>query len=186
MVVFILISIVKAPIACCQQSFFGFCNVYFLLLVACVQGPLACACHCNSPSCCHAWEAFLISSTHRYCTFVISWFMAYDTFLVYNLLFYLCIVGVLIVTFFSGSRFYNWWSWQHGWQNLHGWNSMKWMKLTKSWKFHMGKIENYVNGWRCVSILGIDRYMLIPFSYPYNLEPTFLTRKPTNLKLGSL
>ncbi len=52
-------------------------------------------------------------------------------------------------------------------KNPHGWNSMRWMKLTKSWKFHVAKMENYVNGWRCVSILGIDRYMPIPFSYPY-------------------
>jgi hypothetical protein len=71
------------------------CNASFLLLSTCVHCPPTCIGHCDSSTCCHIWETFLISSEHcNQCFFITSRFMTNDL-LIYDLLF----VNVLMVTF---------------------------------------------------------------------------------------
>lgn len=71
-------------------------DAYFLLSIAWVHCHLVCTWHCNFLMFCCIWETLFISSTHHNpCTFIISRFVTYDTFLVYDLIF----VNVLVVAF---------------------------------------------------------------------------------------
>jgi hypothetical protein len=60
-----------------------------LIIRACVHSPPTFTCYCDFSTCCHAQEAFLISSTHlTQCTSIFSQFVTNNTFLVYGLWFY--------------------------------------------------------------------------------------------------
>ncbi len=69
--------------------FFSSHNAYFLLLVMCVHSPIAFEGHCDSSMCCCTWETFFIFSTHcSQCTSVVNQFLANNSFLIFNPLFY--------------------------------------------------------------------------------------------------
>ncbi len=63
--------------------FFSHVNAYFSLLIMCIHSLGVWISHSNSSVGHYTWSRFLISSTHyNYYTFVISWFVANDNFLV--------------------------------------------------------------------------------------------------------
>ncbi len=82
-------------------------NPYFLLSTTCVHSLLMCVGHCNFFSMLPQLETLFISSTHcNQYNFIISQCVANDTLLVYGLLFYWCINGVLIVSWHVFPCFY--------------------------------------------------------------------------------
>jgi hypothetical protein len=94
---------------------FSSCDAYFLLSTTYVHCPSTCIGHCDFSMCCCTWEAFFIFSTHwSRCSFVTSWFMIHNIFLVYDLLFvsvrsfnlyffHICFYWMFIVSFLPSS-----------------------------------------------------------------------------------
>jgi hypothetical protein len=82
-------------------------NPYCLLSTTCVHSLPMCVGHCKISYMLPHSETLFISFAHcSQCTFIISQYVANDALLVYGLLFYWRIIGVLIVSWHVFSCFY--------------------------------------------------------------------------------